>query len=208
MKAINRVLTPSSAATTHQRHRKQTSTRDPLFFHLKFNPFDPRASAYQKIFQDTIVDPPGKPHISTIDTGNLFKGKPDFDRLITCFHGQRKLGSILAPRKHRFGANFSVSEFIKSHPLNWIQNPFQPCICCLWKHSCCNRTSATGLFLKRFGSRAGDSLRSFAPPALPLIFLKIFKIENHDWQMTDRHCLCLLIWQPLVFANVQTVPFL
>ena len=118
LEAINRVLTPSSAVTTHQRHRKQTSTRDPLFFHLKFNPFDPRASAYQKIFQDTIVDPPGKPHISTIDTGNLFKGKPDFDRLITCFHGQRKLGSILAPRKHRFGANFSVSEFIKSHPLN------------------------------------------------------------------------------------------
>ena len=53
--------------------------------------------------------------------------KVDFDRLITsCFHGQQKLGSILAPRKHWFCPNFSVSDFIAwSHQLNWTQIPFQ-----------------------------------------------------------------------------------
>ena len=67
------------------------------------------------MFQNMIVEPEDSLHISQVDTLNQFKGKADFDSATVCYSAQKNLGALLSPRKHRFGDDFSVSEFYTSH---------------------------------------------------------------------------------------------
>ena len=59
----------------------------------------------------SIMQPPHGAHISEIDTQNKNGGAVDFDRLTICYHGQKKLGAVLAPRKLRLG-DFSIDAAI------------------------------------------------------------------------------------------------
>ena len=79
---------------------------DSLFLHLPYNPADPPSKVIQTAFKNTILHHGGKP---TTEPHAL-----DFNRLTVCYHGQRKLGNGLAPRKLRLGEGFKVSEFIDS----------------------------------------------------------------------------------------------
>ena len=49
--------------------------------------------------------------ISPIDTMNKNGGPVDFNRLAICYHGQKNLGAILAPRKLCLG-DYSVDAAI------------------------------------------------------------------------------------------------
>ena len=71
----------------------------PLFLHVPVNPADPPASKLQKLFEL---------HLRTDATepGNFRTCK----NLVVCYHGQTSLKNILAPRKGRFGDDFSISE--------------------------------------------------------------------------------------------------
>jgi hypothetical protein len=112
--AIAKVLRSAPISTTNE---KIQDTLQPLFLHLKYNPFDPAPRELQDIFKDTIVSPSDRPLITDVDTLNNFDAKPDFNRMIVCYSGQRKLGTILSPRRHRFGKTFQVaSHFEETYP--------------------------------------------------------------------------------------------
>jgi hypothetical protein len=81
-----------------------------IYLHLKYNSADPSSNELQKLFNNTIVEPPNQPHFSEIPTANGYENSfPDFSRARICYSTQRNLGSILSPRKHRFLDHFSVS---------------------------------------------------------------------------------------------------
>ncbi len=108
--AISRVLIGRDTRDINTEVRNNLT---PLFLHLKYNPFDPSSRALQDIFRDTILCPPDEPPLSAIDPQNKFGAATvDFNRMTVCYSAQRNLGSILSPRKHRFGRNYQVSEFL------------------------------------------------------------------------------------------------
>ena len=47
-------------------------------------------------------------------TLNKYEGKVDFDQLIVCYHKQKSLRNVLAPRIGRFGTDFSVNAALKA----------------------------------------------------------------------------------------------
>ena len=93
------------------RRNRMNDYMKPIYLHLPFNPCNPSSSILQKAFQSTIIQPPDKEHFATINTENAFGATPDFNRCVICYSGQRNLGNILIPRKHRFGTSFSVKNF-------------------------------------------------------------------------------------------------
>ena len=80
---------------------------DSLFLHLPYNPLDPPSKCIQTAFKETILNLDNTP-ITNI------KRNIDFKRLTVCYHGQKKIGSALAPRRLRLGDGFQVSEFLNS----------------------------------------------------------------------------------------------
>ena len=92
---------------------KRLVTKKPLFLHLTYNPVNPTTYQLQQCFKTAIVSPPNANHISEEPTDNPFNSNPDFDRCVICYSGQRTIGNILAPRKHRFGPNFQVSTYLQ-----------------------------------------------------------------------------------------------
>ena len=92
---------------------KPLVTKKPLFLHLTYNPINPKKHQLQTCFKTSIVSPPDLNHISEEPTENPFNSYPDFDRCIICYSGQRTIGNILAPRKHRFGPNFHVADYLQ-----------------------------------------------------------------------------------------------
>ena len=91
---------------------RRDTTKIPLYLHLTYNPVNLPSASLQKAFKNEIIQPNEGDHISTIDTENPFHGTPDFDRCVICYSGQTNIGTILAPRKHRFGTNFSVRTYL------------------------------------------------------------------------------------------------
>ena len=92
---------------------KPLVTKKSLFLHLTYNPINPKKHQLQQCFKTSIVSPPDLNHISEEPTENPFNSFPDFDRCIICYSGQRTIGNILAPRKHRFGPNFHVDDYLQ-----------------------------------------------------------------------------------------------
>ena len=93
----------------HQPDRS-TDPKDLIYLHLKYNSADPSSNEIQKLFNNTIIEPPNQPHFSEIPTENWYPDSfPDFSRARICYSTQRNLGSILSPRKHRFLDHISVS---------------------------------------------------------------------------------------------------
>ena len=86
----------------HGTKKKDTPS---LFLHLPFNPMDPQSRLIQRAFKDTILQPNDQ-HISSIHP-------VPFKRLTICYHGQKKLGDALAPRRLRLG-EYLVSTFLES----------------------------------------------------------------------------------------------
>jgi hypothetical protein len=91
----------------------EKDTKQPLYFHLPFNPVNPPSTKLQSIFESSIVLPPNRQHISEVETDNAFARNPDIDRCVICYSGQHIIGNLLAPRKHRFGTEFSVDNFLR-----------------------------------------------------------------------------------------------
>ena len=102
--------------TKKKKHRIKANGLAPLFLHLPFNPADPSSAVIQSAFRDIIVAPHQNDHITTIDTGNDFDGKADFDQLIVCYHKQKSIRNVLTPRIGRFGENFSVDAVLNALP--------------------------------------------------------------------------------------------
>ena len=107
--AIEKILYPQQATA---RYPDQSDHDKPLLLHLCYNPLNPTSSQLQQVFRQTILSPVKQPHVTDLQTYNAFGGSPDFDRCVLCYSKQRTLGNILAPRKHRFGTNFDVREFL------------------------------------------------------------------------------------------------
>lgn len=117
--AICKYLSPTSAVhTTVPLKKSLKSNLKPIYLHLPFNPADPTPKELQTAFNDNIIKPVNEPHLTEVPTHNSFDGYPDFDQCIICYHGQRNLGNILSPRKHRFGVDFSVHTYLDQHHTN------------------------------------------------------------------------------------------
>ena len=110
--ALQKVNNLPTAVTPHQ--RKSTKDKKPLKLHLPFNPADVKSREIQQAFRMNIMEPPDGDHISKIDIGTKAGGTVEFDRLTICYHGQKKLGAILAPRKLRLGPDYSVNAAINA----------------------------------------------------------------------------------------------
>ena len=88
--------------------RKRSKQAGSLYLHLPFNPVDPPSKLLQKAFQDNILQN---------DTGPIQDiCNPGFKQMTICHHGQKNIGSALAPRKLRLGEEYKVSDFLKSLP--------------------------------------------------------------------------------------------
>ena len=108
--ALQKVNNLPTAVTPRQ--RKSSKDKKSLMLHLPYNPADIKSKEIQQALQMTIMEPPDGDHISTIDIGTRAGGAVEFDRLTICYHGQKKLGAILAPRKLRLGNDYSVDAVI------------------------------------------------------------------------------------------------
>ena len=113
LSAISKVL--HNNEPREPRARADPNLPGPLYLHLKYNPSDPTPHEMQSVFKNMIVEPEDRLHISQVNTFNQFDGKADFDSAIVCYSSQKNLGAILSPRKHRFGDDFSVSNFYSTH---------------------------------------------------------------------------------------------
>ena len=113
LSAISKVL--HNNEPREPRARADPNLPGPLYLHLKYNPSDPTPHEMQSVFKNMIVEPEDRLHISQVNTFNQFDGKTDFDSAIVCYSSQKNLGAILSPRKHRFGDDFSVSNFYSTH---------------------------------------------------------------------------------------------
>ena len=91
-----------------------TNTYKPLFLHLPYNPADTSSASIQRAFQDLVVAPFQQERITNMPTLNKYEGKVDFDQLIVCYHKQKSLRNVLAPRIGRFGTDFSVNAALKA----------------------------------------------------------------------------------------------
>ena len=108
--ALQKVNNLPTAVTPHQ--RESNKDKKALHLHLPFNPADIQRKEIQQAFRMNIMEPPDGDHISTIDIGTEAGGAVEFDRLTICYHGQKKLGAMLAPRKLRLGTDYSVDATI------------------------------------------------------------------------------------------------
>ena len=82
-----------------------TATR-PLFLHVPVNPEDPPAAKLQQLFDQ---------HLRTdITEPGGFRTCKNFT---VCYHGQPSLKNILAPRKGRFGDDYSIAEAFRAFAL-------------------------------------------------------------------------------------------
>jgi hypothetical protein len=104
--ATNKILRANLIDDTQTEDTNATTTditaiNDLLYFQLKFNPLDPQRNSLHHAFNETIVSPPRKRHLSQ-ETNAPFK------RLQICYKKQQSLGNILSPRKGRF-TNYSVA---------------------------------------------------------------------------------------------------
>lgn len=112
LEAIHKVF--DSTCTAVPTRTSRTDNKEPLYFHLTYNPINPTSHQLQSAFKNNIIQPINQEHISNIPTQNSFGGMPDFNRAIICYSGQRNIGNYVSPRKHRFGENFSVSTYYET----------------------------------------------------------------------------------------------
>ena len=109
--ALRKTQQLPTAVTPHRHQREDNPDKKSLFLHLPYNPIDVTSKDIQQAFRMNVMHPPNGAHISELDTQNMNGGAVDFDRLTICYHGQKKLGAILAPRKLRLG-DFSIDAAI------------------------------------------------------------------------------------------------
>ena len=104
--AIRTLLDPPPSQQLQDADSNSSSeepTTRPLFLHVPVNPADPPASKLQELFElhlRTDATEPGNPRTCK--------------KLVVCYHGQPSLKNILAPRKGRFGDDFSIAEAFRS----------------------------------------------------------------------------------------------
>ena len=110
--AIGQILHGTDPDTP--RPRRTQGPEEPIYLHLKYNPSDPSAHELQSLFKATISEPKNRALFSTVPTLNQFASTPDFDTARVCYSAQRNLGSLLAPRKHRWLESISVSNIADS----------------------------------------------------------------------------------------------
>ena len=84
----------------------------PIRLHLPFNKADPPSRWIRSQFESTMLAPLNKEPIENIIANKRFPGPVDFDRITTCYHKQKSLRNVLAPRKLRLGEGFSVKEYL------------------------------------------------------------------------------------------------
>ena len=119
-----RLDTDTPVAPSALPSQKRAKTIFPLFFHMPYNPLDPHPSEIYRRFDKIVLRPDGAQSLQEIPrlhTPQARPGQPpppprklapvEIESLQVCFHNQKKLGSILSPRRLRLGQNFSVSSF-------------------------------------------------------------------------------------------------
>ena len=94
---------------------KKTSTpaqqqkRDTIYFHIPYHPQDPRAKQWQELWQQHMVQPRNKPHISRIKCGNATF---PIEKMTVCYSRHHNLGNFLSYRKLDRFKGRTVSSFL------------------------------------------------------------------------------------------------
>ena len=89
-----------STSTPHRRQwQDNRDEKSPV------QPIDVPLKEIQQAFRMNIMHPPHGKYISAIDTMNKNGGPVDFNCLTICYHEEKNLGAILAPRKLCLGDN-------------------------------------------------------------------------------------------------------
>ena len=81
--------------------------------HRVFHPDDPSASTIQKLFKETILEPPGKLPLNELE--NLDQSKIPVDRMMICNHRAPNLGNFLSYRKETGGERIKLLEKVTSY---------------------------------------------------------------------------------------------
>ena len=81
------------------------------FLHLAYNPNDPPRSAIQQTFQNTILEPPGEPHFSTLWNR---EGTPiRTNRLVIAYKRHWNIRNYVFPRRLYQAPGQEVSKYTK-----------------------------------------------------------------------------------------------
>ena len=94
---------------------KKTSTpvqqqkRDTIYFHIPYHPQDPRAKHWQELWQQHMIQPMNKPHISRIKCG---KATFPIEKMTVCYSRHHNLGNLLSYRKLDRFKGRTVSSFL------------------------------------------------------------------------------------------------
>jgi hypothetical protein len=83
----------------------------PLFFHLKYNPYDVSSKVIQAIFRKFLLHPKNEPLLS--DLRNPYNAFFKSERLIIAYSRPSNLRNLLFPRKLKEAADHQVSTFLR-----------------------------------------------------------------------------------------------
>ncbi|MCP4745959.1 MAG: hypothetical protein GY874_07435 [Desulfobacteraceae bacterium] len=110
LQAIKSIMSNTSMDRTAAKSNDENPK--PIRLHLPFNKADPSSRWLRSQFELTMLAPPNNKPIKNITANHRFPGPVDFERITTCYHKQKSLRNILAPRKLRLGDGFSVKEYL------------------------------------------------------------------------------------------------
>ena len=103
-------LTTSKEERLARKQAKHEETKRQLYFHVEYHPQGPTSSEVQKLFNDTILDPPGKKPFQQIGR----YGELPVDKLTVCHHRPRNLENLLSYRKISKLKGPPVSSFLEN----------------------------------------------------------------------------------------------
>jgi len=110
---FDRAITNAQAYLANFSKKKPTPTetkRDTIYLHIPFHPQDPPAKHRQKLWQEHMVQPPGKQPLALIDCGE--EATFPIEKMTVCYSRHQNLGNYLSYRKLDKYTGRKVSSFI------------------------------------------------------------------------------------------------
>ena len=95
-------------------------SKERVFLHLNFHPFEPNRRSIQALAQTTLLSPKNEPTLENVANG--FGGRVGIKRLVVAYHRTRNIKDYLIPRKFGSRPGPSASTYIPSYR---IQQAFQ-----------------------------------------------------------------------------------
>jgi hypothetical protein len=110
---FDRAITNAQAYLANFSKKKPTPTetkRDTIYLHIPFHPQDPPAKHWQKLWQEHMVQPPGKQPLALVDCGE--EATFPIEKMTVCYSRHQNLGNYLSYRKLDKYTGRKVSSFI------------------------------------------------------------------------------------------------